>query len=196
MVATALTTALNALTAASAPLQVTRPSTADVKAAKDAAKNAHEILDAAHKLRERGIYTVADAPQEEPPLFGADGAPAPGADVTAPPQEATPMPCAPPQGTLGCTMDAEVVEPPTEDERKVFAALMDEFKTLGLEDDLDKKTWNKHRKAWEALFATDHRAATEKLKERLDHWHPLAWGPDEERPQPQEIDKLDAEVDS
>jgi hypothetical protein len=193
--ATALDKALVSLNDASNFLEKHRPTLKEVKGAKDAAKNATDILAAAVALMERDIYDVAEAPTEAVPLFDQQGAPAPGAAVE-PQEPANGQAYDPdfrPAGELHC-QDAEVVEPPTEDERKVFHALMDELKKLGLEDGLDKKTWSKHRKAWETLFAADHKAAVERLKERVDHWHPLAWGPDEEKPQPQHIDELDAEV--
>jgi len=59
----ALDSALVDLAAASTALERTaRPNLKDVEEARDRAKKAHGILDAAHKLMSVGIYVVADAP--------------------------------------------------------------------------------------------------------------------------------------
>ena len=105
----ALAKALQALAAASTALEHTaKPSLKDVEDAKDQAKSAHEILDAAHKLLKRGIYAVADAPTQGEPLFDGDGGPARGTAETKY-EFATDA-----AGELTCNgqpvMDAEVIE--------------------------------------------------------------------------------------
>ena len=61
----ALDEALQKLNASCNALERHRPGIKDVDEAKKAAKDAAEILDSAHKLMLRGIYSVADEPAEE-----------------------------------------------------------------------------------------------------------------------------------
>lgn len=106
MSSNALDSALVDLAKASTALErQARPGIKDVEEAKDAAKRAHGILDAAHKLLSVGIYTVADAPPEPGvPLFKPNGSPA----VPPPPTAAVES-----IATLGYT-EAEVIPQPAD----------------------------------------------------------------------------------
>lgn len=179
----ALDSALVDLAAASTALERSaRPNLKDVEEARDRAKKAHGILDAAHKLMSVGIYVVADAPTQ------------PGTPLPFPPEGgATPPPMSEadpePLPTLGY-VDAEVVEDhePTPGD---LEDLLDQLETAGLEGgDLALKDWKKAEKTWRAAWEKDPKDTFDRLSFAVHHREPISWDIPTDMAAPEFVDPL------
>lgn len=164
----ALDTALVSLANASTALEyINRPTLKDIERARDKAKDAHEILDASAKLLKRGIYTVADAPPVETPLFASTGEPAANVHTEEPPAAA---PLSPDLPTLGmnANLDHALSGMTEEEAQAAFDAKLELAESAWLEQGKKLKAFKAVRKAWAGRYAYNPAAAYDALTLALD----------------------------
>jgi hypothetical protein len=167
----ALDTALVKLAASSTALEYTsRPNLKDVKKARDEAKSAFKILDAAVALLEEGVYTVAEEPPKDEPLFNTAGQPAAGVHIAEPEETPVGEPETPtaPRGTLGMTPPHALDGLSENDALVAFEKRLEDAEQVWREGGKSMKAFKAVRKGWMQLWAYDTRTAFDALTAALD----------------------------
>lgn len=194
----ALDSALVDLAAASTALERSaRPNLKDVEEARDRAKKAHGILDAAHKLMSVGIYVVATAPAMPGTPLPFDG-PGPVAEEPVAPSPAELL-----RSWEGWSEEereeqflaqlAQIKEICPDADTQQLENLLDKLETAGLEGGvLALKDWKKAEKAWRAAWKQDPKDTFGRLSFAAYHREPISWGipTDEEMAASEFVDPL------
>jgi len=142
---------------------------------KDLISPAFALLKAAIVGIEYGVPVDFDAVETAgSPLFEPKEEPAP---VSVPAPAAEPLK---PLPTLAHSEDAIDVEAEPalqpHEVRDAFTLRLDTLRKEGIEAGLDFKKWSRSRKAWEAIYKADPRAALEAIKTALQATH-ITWEP-------------------